>query len=250
MFNEEQEQALDLRRSFGIDLYSPIEDMFDLLKKQNITIIKKKITTSQISGLCSKHENNVEAIMINTTYSLGRQYFTLAHELYHLKFDENMSKYEYEKEQMANLFASYFIVPESALNQQLYHRGIKKKNEVKLDDVLYLCDYFKMSYTAMLVRLYKVEKLIDKKYFDELNRVEIQSHAYKNGYSLALYNPTNEEFDVYSDYVELVNRAYNNEKISSGKYEQYLLEGGFEDIVFGNTTGGGAAYDGKIEDYI
>ena len=138
MFNEEQEQALDLRRSFGIDLYSPIEDMFDLLKKQNITIIKKKIETSQISGLCSKHKNGAEAILVNSTYSLGRQYFTLAHELYHLKYDIDMNKYDTKKEKKANSFASYFLAPKGALDKQLYHRGIEKKNEIKLEDILYL----------------------------------------------------------------------------------------------------------------
>ncbi len=250
MFSIEQEQALELRRSFGIDIFSPIEDMFDLLKKQNITIIKKKIETSQISGLCSKHKNGAEAILVNSTYSLGRQYFTLAHELYHLKYDEDMNKYDSKKEKKANSFASYFLAPEGALNKQLYHRGISKKNEIKLEDVLYLSDYFKMSYKAILVRLFYVEKLIDKKYFDELLVVEIQSYAFKNGFSLELFNPTNEEFEVYSDYVELANKAYENEKISIGKYEQYLLEGGFKEIVFGNTTEGGATYDGKVEDYI
>lgn len=250
-YSIEQLQALTVRREFGIDPLAPIEDIVSVIRKQGITVIKKKFEKSKISGICSKHREGTYAIMINSNYSLGRQNFTLAHEVYHLKFDEELSKTTPATEKSANKFASYFLIPQEALAEELFNRNIIKKNQITIEDALYLSNYFKVSYTAILTRLRYEEKIIDQIKFEELSSVDIINFAFKNGYNTELYEPTrSDDRKIFSNYVELANKALNNEKISIGKYEEYLLEAGFEDIVFGLEKQGGITYDGNFEDYI
>lgn len=250
-YSIEQMQALTVRREFGIDPLVPIEDIVSIIRKQGITVVKKTIEKSKISGMCSKHKDGTYAIMVNKKYSLGRQNFTLAHELYHLKFDEELSKTSPATEKSANKFASYFLMPQEALGEELFNRNINKKNQVTIEDALYLSNYFKVSYTAILVRLRYEEKIIDQIKFEELSKVDIVHFAFRNGYNTELYEPTyNNDREIFSNYVELANKALNNDKISIGKYEEYLIEGGFEDIVFGLEKQGGPTHDGNFEDYI
>lgn len=246
----EQDLALAARRELGIDPLMPIEDIASRLRDQGVTIIKKYFENSAISGLCSRHEDGTSAIMINSKYSLGRQNFTLAHEYYHLRFDKNLSESSKANEKRANKFASYFLMPQYALSKVLYARGITKKNQIGIEDILYLSNYFKVSYLAILSRLRYEEKIIDDERLAELSKTDRNYQAQKNGYSTTLYEPTGEELLISSEYVELANKAYGDDKISIGKYEEYLIEGGFEEIVFGLEEDGGKAHDGELEDYI
>lgn len=242
--------AMKAREDLGISGMEPIENMLNLLnKKENITIVKKKMQ-GNISGFCSKTED-VKAILINSKYSLGRQNFTLAHEYYHLKYDKNLSEYSTDKETEANIFASYFIMPKEALEFYLLEKNIPKKKDVLTEkDLLNLSVYFKISYTALLVRLEKEEKLISKTKREELKSINPRALAIQNGVFTDVYDSTNEDFSIVTDYVEEVETAHRQGKISFGKYESLLVEGGFEDVVYGFTENIGEVVDGRMEDYI
>ena len=84
--------ALKTRRMWNEDAYSPI-DIFAIVngwKEKKITIIKYPMS-DRISGMCTK-ENHDIIICINSNTSYGRQRFTLAHELYHVLYEENMKR--------------------------------------------------------------------------------------------------------------------------------------------------------------
>jgi len=248
MKNLERILAQKARRNLGIGEIEPINDLEAILRyRAKISIIKKKLK-GKISGMCSK-KFDVAAIVINSTYSLGRQNFTLAHEYYHILHDNDFSKQSDIKEKSANKFASFFLMPKEALEYQLMERKIEKKDQIDIKDVLYFSNFFQISYLAVLVRLRYEEKLITKAKFDELKDCNARDEALKHGFPEELYNSTNEEGKILSDYVEEAQLAHKNNKITDGKYEEVLIEGGFIDIVFGLDEGSDVK-DGNIEDYI
>ncbi len=111
-----------LRGTFGEDSSSPIDVFSIVLQKEDITTVFYPLS-KRISGMCYKKENNW-LIVINSTQTYGRQRFTLSHELYHLFEQEGFSNVICEggfsdkkpdEERNADIFASYFLMPDSAL---------------------------------------------------------------------------------------------------------------------------------------
>ena len=85
----------------------------------------------------------------------------------------------------------------------------------------------------------------------EYQKINAQELAISRGISTRLYTATQEDFLAKSDYVDEVKKALENNKITEGKYESLLLEGGFEDVVFGlNKEDYTEVQDGKVEDYM
>ncbi|MDP9751786.1 hypothetical protein [Thermoanaerobacter pentosaceus] len=60
----------------------------------------------------------------------------------------------------------------------------------------------------------------------------IINEAVKYGYDTSLYLPAKEDL-IVSDYVEKARILLEDGIISEGKYEELLIEAGFEDVLFG-----------------
>lgn len=225
-------RAIETRNEFGLSNTEAI-NIFEVLKYNgDISIIRMPIE-SKLYGFFIKKED-AQAILINTNNSLGRQYFTAAHEYYHLKYDVNLNSHDQELEKEADTFASYLLMSREGLNFHLKKRLINKgKDKIDIADCLHLENYFKISHQALVLRL-KLDKYIRKRKYEELLDYNIRKEAVKYGYSLKLYSPTvlDKDMHIYSDYAELAEIALNNNKISEGRYNEYLLEGGYEDILF------------------
>jgi len=227
-------RAIKSRNEFGLSNTESI-NIFEVLKYNGeISIIKMPIE-SDLYGLFIK-KGNAQAILINTNNSLGRQYFSAAHEYYHLKYEVNLNDDNEELEKEADTYASYFLMPREGLNYHLKKRLTNKgKDTIDISDCLYLENYFKISHHALVIRL-KIDNHIGNNKFEQLLDVNIRKEANKYGYSLDLYTPIIQEKDILieSDYAELAEIALDKEKISKSRYFEYLLEGGYEDILYGN----------------
>ena len=110
-------KAIFIRKRLGEDESSPI-DIFKVVQSiENLSIIFYPLNKN-ISGVCYKGEKS-SVIAINSDMSIGRQRFSLAHELYHLYYDKSASSSVSllnigegdETERNADQFASYFLVP-------------------------------------------------------------------------------------------------------------------------------------------
>ena len=107
-------KAQELRERMGEDVNSPV-DIFSLANQiDKLTIVYYPLGEN-ISGMCVANEK-VKLIAVNSTMSYGRQRFSLAHEFYHLYFDE-LSEFNVcskkldstnEAEKNADQFASYY----------------------------------------------------------------------------------------------------------------------------------------------
>jgi Zn-dependent peptidase ImmA (M78 family) len=233
-YNLAETRAIKTRNEFGLSNTESI-NIFEVLKyNRKISIIRMPIE-SELYGLFIK-KGEAQAILINTNNSLGRQYFSAAHEYYHLKYEVNLNDNNEELEKEADTFASYLLMPREGLNFHLKKRLTNKEKEnIDISDCLHLENYFKISHHALVIRL-KIDKHIGKRKCNQLLDFNICKEARKYGYSLNLYSPTSLDKNVLieSDYAELAEIALEKGKISQSRYSEYLLEGGYEDILFGN----------------
>ena len=79
-------KAYRVRKLLGADGQSPV-DLFKLVQSiEDLTLVFYPLGQN-ISGVCYKGPSS-RVIAVNSRMSLGRQRFSLAHELYHLYFDE------------------------------------------------------------------------------------------------------------------------------------------------------------------
>jgi Zn-dependent peptidase ImmA (M78 family) len=227
-------RAIETRNEFGLSNTESI-NIFEVLKyNANVSIIKMPID-SGLYGLFLK-KGEAKAILINSDTSLGRQYFTAAHEYYHLKYNVNLNGKQNHLEKEADTFASYLLMPREALNFHLKKRLTgKNKEKVDVSDCLYLENYFKISHQALILRL-KLDKHINNKIYKELKEINITREARKYGYSIELYTKPKIDNDIIveSDYAELAEEALEKNKISESRYNEYIIEGGYGYLVFGD----------------
>lgn len=237
-------KAQELREMLGEDANSPV-DIFSLANQINELTIVYYPLGKNISGMCVMNDK-VKLIAINSTMSYGRQRFSLAHEFYHLYYDEssgfNVCSKKFAStnmvEKKADQFASYFIAPYKSLKvmvKKLCGGGI-----LSPQNVIELEQYFGMSHQAILWRL------VSEGY---LTRAELDAYsagamsiARVLGYDDKLYRPSPVEIQkrTYGYYLKQVESLRQKDLVSHGKIDELLLDAYREDIAFGDEseTGG------------
>ncbi len=229
--------ALRTRRLWNEDGYSPI-DIFSIVngwKDMKITLIKYPMS-DRISGMCTKEGSDI-VICINSISSYGRQRFTLAHELYHVLYEDGMQRTicdmsmtmdKSDSEKEADAFASYLLLPYDAMIQYEHENGIWN-----LDNIISAEQFFQISHQAMLHRLVSDGRLSSRK-AEEYKNITVSSYAAKMGYGKELYFSTEQgkQYFTTGEYVRKVEMLAEKELISSGKREELLLEAYRPDIVF------------------
>lgn len=242
-------KAQELRESLGEDANSPV-DIFSLVNQiEGLTLVFYPLGEN-ISGMCVR-DNEISLIAINSTMSYGRQRFSLAHELYHLYYDDksgfNVCSTKFdpksENEKCADQFASYFLAPYKSLRTAI--QKIAGKGPLSFQNVIALEQYFGMSHLAMFWRLVSEEYLSSNELDDYSHGVI--SAARNIGYDDKLYKPTpiDSQRRTYGYYLKQVEELRQRELVSSGKIDELLLDAFRDDIAFGvdDEDHGGEAID-------
>lgn len=200
---------------------------------RNLTLLWLPMNRN-INGCCSKTKED-KVIFINTNHTIGRQNFTLAHELYHLLYEDiddfivcgvkNNSKSEIN----ADNFATTLLIPDSGLY------WFKNKNQIEvwsLEDVIKCEQYYQVSHHTMLTRLKKLN-WINQKQFDEFKQDIIQKAA-KLGYDTNLYKPSpeNQKYSAIGQLTRLTEKVYDDGKITGGKRREILSKSFRKDIIY------------------
>ncbi|ADC47009.1 hypothetical protein mru_1159 [Methanobrevibacter ruminantium M1] len=233
MYLEMNELACACRRQWKIDVNESI-DIFSLAinKIKNLTIVFK-VMDNDISGACLRLDKE-NIIFVNSRHSKGRQAFTIAHALYHLKYDENNFNIcgidsDDETEQKADLFASCLLMPHGALETYKLNNNIQKWD---LDSIIDAEQYFQISHQALLWRLRHFLNEITYEQYRAFKE-DINRNASIRGYDSSLYAPyLNKDYLTIGNYIQLTEKAFENELISLGKKEELLLDAFREDIVY------------------
>lgn len=232
-------KALSLRKELGENTISPV-DIFSLVHTiPQLTLVFYPMG-DRISGICFKNDGN-PVIAINSSMSVGRQRFSLAHELYHLYYDENKQSTVSATqigtgdniEKAADQFASYFLMPPVALSELLRKIRGATKAQLGIRDIVKIEQYFGVSRQALLYRLIG-DNILPHQEAEQFRQGVIAS-AVSLGYDDSLYKPLPEEkrYKTYGYYIEKAEELLQKDLISTGKYEQLLLAAFRADLVYG-----------------
>ncbi|MBQ6813620.1 MAG: ImmA/IrrE family metallo-endopeptidase [Methanobrevibacter sp.] len=215
-----------LRHEWGIESFASLNIRSLVYSNiRNLTVLWFPMKIN-ISGCCSKTKKD-KIIFINTNHSIGRQNFTLAHELYPLLYEDiddfivcglnNNS----QSEKNADKFASTLLIPDSALY------WFRNKNQIEnwsLEDLIKCEQYYQISRSTLLGRLKDLNWINqeEKREFES----DIIREADRLGYDTGLYKPSpdNLKYSSIGELIRLTEKAYDNKKISGGKRSEILLK--------------------------
>lgn len=186
--NDVRRKAEEVRAHYRLGL-GPIPNLFALLDDVGFTIYRAPLGPLEdggISGAFLNHRRMGFCILVNLDTTLGRQWFTLAHELAHALFHSRertavVSRIDRvdERERFANRFAGEFLVPAEAL------RAVMERLRVPLpirdpEWVIRLQRHFHVSYAMMIVRLNQIGA-VRKGDYDVLRSIDPADWAARSG---------------------------------------------------------------------
>lgn len=238
-------KAERLRKQLGEDNNSPV-DIFALAQGiETLTIVYYPLG-NKISGMCVKGADGRCTIALNSSMTLGRQRFSLAHELYHLFYDNNMKSVcaksigmGSEVEKMADAFAAYFLMPRAALADKVDSLISKHGGKINLQDIIRIEQYFGVSHQTAVYQLNNCG-YINRDDLDAFLNISVKQKAETMGFSSDLYRPLPErkQYCTYGHYIDQADQLINRDIISYGKYEELLLAAFRDDLVYGTEEGG------------
>lgn len=239
-------KAIQLRKELGEDSNSPV-DIFSLaLNIEGLTLVYYPMGDN-LSGMCIKGKSGDCVIAINSAMSLGRQRFSLAHEFYHLRYDDNMLSVCGKKigdgkdiEKEADMFASYFLIPSAELECKSAQLAAKHEDgKLSLDDIIRLEQYFGASHQAMVIRL-KESTYMNRARVEDYLMSSVRNRAEMMGYSPELYRPlpAEKQYKTYGHYINQADQLLKKDLISNGKYEELLITAFRPDLVYGEEEDG------------
>ena len=216
-----EKQAIRFREQNGISASDAI-NLRSLILKTGVNTIFLCLSEN-FSGMAIKGEG-YRFMLINSAQSIGRQHFTIAHELYHLFVQQGFDSMTCSTglfnrkniiEYQADLFAAYLLLPENGIMNMVPDEELSIKN-VSLPTVVKLEQYFGVSRKAMLRRLDELD-LIRKPQFEAFSALGVKQSAAQLGYDVSLYQPGNENL-VIGDYGEKARRLFDKQIISESHY--------------------------------
>jgi Zn-dependent peptidase ImmA (M78 family) len=227
--------ANDFRQQNGLNLTEAIR-IKSLLQKLNILTICLPLG-NDFSGMAVKFvsaENPKRFLLINCNHTIGRQHFTICHELYHLYYhgdfkSEKSNAGTFNKsgdpeEYRADIFASFLLLPTNGV-LRLIPEYERSKNKITLKTILSLEHYYSCSRNALLNRLFNM-KLIDRDAILE-HKKDIIKYATLYGYNTNLYQPGNKGM-VIGDYGSLARELFDKGIVSESSYFTLLEDLGID----------------------
>ena len=219
---EAEALAAKFRYQEGLSQGEPINAKM-LVRKLNITLVYKPLSENSFGISCRSGDKRF--MLINCQCTRGRQHFTIAHELYHLYFDERPAPHmccggpAMGEEKNANRFASALLMPREGILSCVSGEEIAR-HDVDIATILRMEQLFGVSHSTLLIRL-KDLGLIASARFDALERIPVKETARAWGYDSALYEPGNEGV-VIGDFGEKARRLFESGKISEGHYNELM----------------------------
>ncbi|MCH5173952.1 MAG: ImmA/IrrE family metallo-endopeptidase [Bacteroidales bacterium] len=222
-----EDEAYSLREAFSLGSRLPV-DLEGLLIKQGILTVFTQMSP-EFSGMCLKYDNDTNFILVNSDIVLGRQNFTIAHELYHL-FVQNGDEFKVHTcdvmnpqspvERHANTFASYFLLPRDGVVEIMQRIDCTRKT-VNAAHIIMMCDYFGVSYKAMLVRVNKILGLTRER-FELLHAVQPIPTALDFSLNTEVFEKPQTKEKVIGDYSSKAQALYTSGLISKGHLIELL----------------------------
>jgi Zn-dependent peptidase ImmA (M78 family) len=223
-----EKAASDFRTKYGYSNTNPIRVKSLLLELKVLTVFR--VMEDSFSGMSLKIDND-RFVIINSAHSLGRQHFTIFHELYHLYIQKDFehtvcgSIADKKEENNANVFAADLMLPRDGLFKLIPDDELTK-DKISVSTLLKLEQYYSCSHSAMLRRLFALQ-LISKNMQEKLKTILIKIVAQEYGYGTELYEPGNKDV-IIGDYGVKAKEFFDKEIISESHYLSLMLDLGID----------------------
>lgn len=145
---------------YGDNLLDILQIARSSLQKKGYIIFKMPFADDEIGALCYKTDG-LGYVVVNTSLPEANVNFAIAHEIYHVFFeeDEAVSKieftddrcYDHEIEYAANLFAGILLMPEISF-KRMYQKFKNESEENEMDIIIKLMAYYRVPFMAVLIR--------------------------------------------------------------------------------------------------
>lgn len=215
----------------GLNSADPIR-LKSLLQKLNVITVFAPLS-EKFSGMALKTDTD-KFMLVNCNQSLGKQHFTICHELYHLfiqkdfrsqvcrtgLFDKKADSNEFH----ADVFASYLLLPTDGLLENIPNIEIEKK-KISLRTILFIEHFYSCSRRALLYRLKTLGLIASAEYAGFI--LNIKKGAMENGYATDLYEKGNHNL-VIGDYGIIAKQLFDEETVSESHYYSLLADLGID----------------------
>lgn len=224
-----EKRAYESRRALSLDNQSPVD--FVLLKEKldKVTHVEYPLSKG-FCGLIYKIDTDSAVIVINSNLTLGKQYFTFAHELYHLHYSSEetkictfnesfMHRKKDDEEVNADIFASYFLMPRfSFLDYFHYECG----DELSIESVVKLENHFRVNRFTVVSRL-QYEFNLTNQEAKSLMTID-NDMIVRLGFSLDLYSKKEDSSSpsVTGYYNNLCEKLLKENKITESRYNEII----------------------------
>jgi Zn-dependent peptidase ImmA (M78 family) len=241
-------KAANLRKQLGADATSPLDIFAAAHSIERLTMVFYPMG-DHLSGICVKSDGSA-VVAVNSSMSAGRQRFSMAHEFFHLYYDDRLTSVcakrigtGKDKEKQADQFATCLLMPPDALANRIRHVKKHETDRLSVNDVVRLEQHFGVSRQAILFRLVDENEITQQE--AEPMRQRVTWSAARLGYDDTLYKPlpAGKQYMTYGFYIQQAEEAFKQGLISSGKYEELLLAAYRSDLVYGDESEGGELID-------
>lgn len=176
-------------------------------------------------GMSIKMKDGSRFMLVSSNSTIGRQHFTIGHELYHLYYNENPQPHmcgtdgKAPTEQSADMFASNLLLPRVGLLAML-PEDFPTSKKLDLATVVKMEQKFQVSRQALLYRLKRLG-IIGEDVLQSLLLAPTRDAAQRRGYDVALYENGNEGL-IIGDYSSLATDLFEKGRISEGHYNELV----------------------------
>lgn len=229
-----EKAAAEFRTKYGYSTSNPIRIKSLLLELKVLTIFRDLEGT--FSGMSLKIDDD-RFMIVNSVHSIGRQHFTVLHELYHLYIqkdfehivcDNDIYSKSKKEEENANIFAANLMLPKDGLIKLIPDNELRR-DKITLATILKLEQYYSCSHKALLKRLVDLHLISES--LKQKFSINIKTAAQEYGYGTELYESGNSGI-VIGDYGVKAKLLFDNEIISKSHYLSLMQDLGidFKDI--------------------
>lgn len=172
------------------NIQHPIKNSTQLLSEMDYYIIKAQ-APKNLSGFYMK-KDKFPFIFVNTNHSLGRQNFSLWHEVYHhyMNHQSGISDFGSNvlEEREAEIFAGCVLLPDTEIQ-----KWMAEEDDVMRSDVLSrMSVYYNMSFNGVMVRAMQLNPIPKEKY----KALKMLSNVDQYTKLHAIYTENNLEIDI------------------------------------------------------
>lgn len=147
------------------DLLNILQIVRSSFQRKGFLVFEMPFADDEIGALCYKGDG-LGYVVINTSLPKVNANFAIAHEIYHVFFQESefISKvefsddryYEHEEEYASNLFAGMLLMPEISF-RRMYSTFKEESKGDEIDTIIRLMSYYQVPYMAVLIRCFELD---------------------------------------------------------------------------------------------